>query len=211
VGMSGGSLRWAAAMAACTSWAAASMSRSRLNCRVMEVAPRALVEFMLSSPAMVENCASRGVATEAAMVSGEAPGRLAVTEMVGKSTLGSSDTGRARKAMMPKMTKAAIKSVVITGRRMQSSGSCMAARPFLARWGCPGIARGLQKPPKPAPPLAKGGWGGIGLRYWRRGTRESPRSPLFPRGKRPGDTMPRRPRALAASPVRPGAAAARRA
>ena len=36
------------------------------------------------------------VATAAAIVSGEAPGRLAVTEMVGKSTLGNSETGSAR-------------------------------------------------------------------------------------------------------------------
>ena len=96
VGISEGNLRCAAAMAACTSCAAASMSRSRLNCRVMDVAPRALTELMSSSPEMVENCASSGVATAAAMVSGEAPGRLAETEMVGKSTLGSSETGRAR-------------------------------------------------------------------------------------------------------------------
>ena len=45
---------------------------------------------------MVENWPSRGVATAAAMVSGEAPGRLAVTWMVGKSTLGNSETGSAR-------------------------------------------------------------------------------------------------------------------
>ena len=45
---------------------------------------------------MVENWPSSGVATVAAMVSGEAPGRLAETEMVGKSTFGNSETGRAR-------------------------------------------------------------------------------------------------------------------
>ena len=39
-------------------------------------------------PAMVVNCFSRGVATAAAMVSGLAPGRLALTGMVGKSTFG---------------------------------------------------------------------------------------------------------------------------
>ncbi len=43
---------------------------------------------------MVENCPSSGVATAAAMVSGDAPGSSAVTWMVGKSTLGSSLTGR---------------------------------------------------------------------------------------------------------------------
>ena len=81
-------------MAVCTSWAAASMFRSRENCSVMFVLPRVLDEVMESSPAMVENCFSSGVATAAAMVSGLPPGRLALTEIVGKSTLGRSLTGR---------------------------------------------------------------------------------------------------------------------
>jgi len=72
------------------------MLRSSENCRVIEVDPWALVEVIESRPAMVENCPSMGVATAAAMVSGEAPGRLAVTAMVGKSTVGNSETGRAR-------------------------------------------------------------------------------------------------------------------
>src|SRR5574340_464625 len=93
VGMSGGSLRAAVAMADCTSCAAASMLRSSENCSVMELMPCALVEVIESSPAMVENWLSSGVATAAAMVSGEAPGSAAVTEMVGKSTAGSSLTG----------------------------------------------------------------------------------------------------------------------
>ena len=42
---------------------------------------------------MVANCCSSGVATDEAMVSGLAPGRLAVTLIVGKSTLGSAATG----------------------------------------------------------------------------------------------------------------------
>ena len=70
------------------------MFRSRVNCRVIWVSPSALVEVMESRPAMVENCLSSGVATAEAMVSGLAPGRLAVTWMVGKSTLGRSLTGR---------------------------------------------------------------------------------------------------------------------
>ena len=96
VGMLGGSLRKAAEIADCTSCAAASILRSSENCKVIEVEPWALVEVIESSPAIVENCPSSGVATAAAMVSGAAPGRLALTEMVGKSTLGSSDTGSAR-------------------------------------------------------------------------------------------------------------------
>jgi hypothetical protein len=94
--MPGGIWGWAAAMAACTSWAAASMFRSSVNWMVIWVAPSALVEVIESMPAMVENCFSSGVATAEAMVSGLAPGRLAVTWMVGKSMLGRSLTGRSR-------------------------------------------------------------------------------------------------------------------
>ncbi len=73
-------------MAACTSRAAASMSRSRSNCSVMLVDPRALDEVISVTAAMRPNCRSSGVATEEAMVSGLAPGKPALTEMVGKST-----------------------------------------------------------------------------------------------------------------------------
>src|SRR5689334_13794852 len=83
-------------IAACTSRAAPSISRLKLNCSVIEVLPGALFEVIESRPAMVENCFSRGKATEAAMVSAFAPGRPACTLMVGYSTLGRSLTGRAR-------------------------------------------------------------------------------------------------------------------
>jgi hypothetical protein len=79
-------------MAACTSCAAASMLRSSENWIVIEVDPSPLDEVMLSIPAIVENCFSRGVATAAAIVSGLAPGRFALTWIVGKSTVGRSLT-----------------------------------------------------------------------------------------------------------------------
>ena len=47
-------------------------------------------------PAMVESWRSIGEATEAAMVSGDAPGSMAVIWMVGKSTAGSAATGNSR-------------------------------------------------------------------------------------------------------------------
>ena len=81
------------AIAACTSCAAASMSRSSVNCSVIEVTPSAFVEVIVSSPAIVENCRSSGSATDEAIVSGLAPGRPALTWIVGKSTLGRSLTG----------------------------------------------------------------------------------------------------------------------
>ena len=78
----GSSVR-AALMAACTSRAALSTLRSRSNCSVMEVLPRMEREVISVTPAMAPSDRSSGVATVAAMVSGLAPGRLALTEMVG--------------------------------------------------------------------------------------------------------------------------------
>src|ERR1041385_5100393 len=95
-GMFVGSWRPAAEIADCTSCAAASRLRSRSNWMVICVEPWLLDELMLLIPAIVENWFSSGVATEEAMVSGSAPGRLAETWMVGKSTFGSSLTGRGR-------------------------------------------------------------------------------------------------------------------
>ena len=56
---------------------------SSANCSVIEVLPWLLVDVIASMPGMVENCFSSGVATDEAMVSGLAPGRLALTEIVG--------------------------------------------------------------------------------------------------------------------------------
>src|SRR3954449_11745090 len=72
-------------------------------------------------------------ATEAAIVSALAPGKVAVTAMVGKSTLGSADTGSSRKPNTPKAMIEAVMSVVITGLRIQSSESVIASRPGFAR------------------------------------------------------------------------------
>src|SRR6266581_9398777 len=83
VGISGGSGGRAAEIAVCTSCAAASMLRLKLNCRVIEVEPCEFVELIESIPAIPENCRSSGVATDAAMVSGLAPGKLALTLTVG--------------------------------------------------------------------------------------------------------------------------------
>src|SRR4051812_6569088 len=81
--ISGGSWRSDFEIAALTSCAAASTSRSRENWRVIDVEPRPLLDVMLSIPAIVENCFSSGVATAAAIVCGLAPGRLALTVTVG--------------------------------------------------------------------------------------------------------------------------------
>src|SRR5438876_3539039 len=83
VGIPGGSCGKAAEIAVCTSWAAASMFRLKLNWRVICVEPWEFVELIESIPAMPENCLSSGVATDAAIVSGFAPGKLALTLIVG--------------------------------------------------------------------------------------------------------------------------------
>ena len=83
VGMSLGRLRATREIATCTSWAAASMSRFRLNCRMIWVVPMLLEEVMESTPAIVENSRSSGVATAVAMVVGLAPGSWPVTWIVG--------------------------------------------------------------------------------------------------------------------------------
>ncbi len=72
------------------------MSRSSENCMVTVEMPWPESEVIWSIPAMVENCFSSVVATAAAMVSGLAPGSWAETWIVGKSTLGSDETGSKR-------------------------------------------------------------------------------------------------------------------
>src|SRR4051794_34827846 len=95
------------------------------------VVPCDEVEDIEEMPAMVESWRSIGPATEAAMVSALAPGNVAVTAMVGKSTLGSAETGSNRKPNTPNAMIDAVISVVMTGLRMQSSESVIDQAPAL--------------------------------------------------------------------------------
>src|SRR3954470_4788534 len=88
---------------------------------VIWVAPCAEDDDIEEMPAMVESWRSMMPATEAAMVSALAPGRVAVTLMVGKSTRGSAEAGSRRKPKMPNAMIDAVISVVMTGRRIQRS------------------------------------------------------------------------------------------
>src|SRR5258705_5132010 len=94
---------------------------------VTEDVPRPLVEVISVTPAMWPNWRSRGVATEDAMISALAPGRLALTEMVGKSTCGNGDTGSTWNAIAPAIATAIVSSVVATGRRMNGAEMFMTA------------------------------------------------------------------------------------
>ena len=76
--------------------------------------------------------ALEGPATEAAIVSALAPGNDALIDTVGKSTFGKAATGSRRNPKMPKAMIDAVISVVITGRRMQSSERFKAQLPVLA-------------------------------------------------------------------------------
>src|SRR5580698_2104429 len=95
----------------------------------MEVLPSVLVEVISVTPAMWPNWRSRGVATEEAMISALAPGRLALTEMVGKSTCGNGETGRTWNAIAPAIATATVNNVVATGRCMNGAEILMAAPP----------------------------------------------------------------------------------
>ena len=70
------------------------MLRERSNCTVMREMPSELTEVSSVTPEISPSRRSSGAATVAAMMLGSAPGRLAVTKMVGKSTLGRLATGR---------------------------------------------------------------------------------------------------------------------
>src|SRR5512136_3003634 len=95
----------------------------------MLVEPRELVDVISVTPAISPNWRSRGAATDVAMVSGSAPGRLADTWIVGKSTRGRGDTGSRRKEIAPASTNAIVRRVVATGLLMKVAemfmrGSC---------------------------------------------------------------------------------------
>src|SRR4029079_12316106 len=118
------------AIIAWTSCAAPSIERSSVDCIVIDIQPRPDDDVMLSMPAIVENCFSSGVATADAIVSGLAPGRLAFTVIVGKSTVGKSLTGRRRYAVIPKNRMPAITRTVVTGRRINSSEKFISPSPL---------------------------------------------------------------------------------
>ena len=107
-----------ALIAACTSRAAPSILRDRSNCTVIEVCPSEDTDVISVTPAMVPRLRSSGAATVAAMIAGSAPGRLAVTRMVGSSTFGMLATARKRYATIPTSSSPIASSVVPTGRMM---------------------------------------------------------------------------------------------
>src|SRR5260370_31331937 len=75
------------------------------------------------------------------MISVPAPGRLAVTEIVGKATGGNGETGSTWNAIAPAMATATVSSVVATGRWMNGAEMFTPAPPVVAhRWRGPAPA-----------------------------------------------------------------------
>jgi hypothetical protein len=109
------------------------MLRLKSNCMVTLVLPSELDEVISVMPAMWPNWRSSGVATEEAIICALAPGRPAETEMVGKSTCGSGETGSTLKAIPPALAIAAVSRVVATGRRMKGPEMFMLHLPAAAR------------------------------------------------------------------------------
>src|ERR1700683_4334761 len=99
---------------------------------VTDVVPRLLADVISVTPAMWPNCRSSGVATEEAMISALAPGRLELTEMVGKSTWGNGETGKTWNAIAPAMAIATVSSVVATGRWMNGAEMFTIGLPVVA-------------------------------------------------------------------------------
>src|SRR5579859_3389413 len=116
-----GSWALAALIAAWTCWNSDVRLWPSWNWMVTLVDPSELAEVIWLIPGISENWRSSGVATLDAIVSGLAPGRLALTCSVGKSTFGRADTGRMKKATMPTSSTAAAIRVVATGRLIKGA------------------------------------------------------------------------------------------
>jgi len=116
------------------------MSRDSSNCSTIRELPSELDDVISVTPAMRPSARSSGVATVAAIVSGLAPGSDACTEIVGKSTCGSGETGSMKNAAMPASRTPIVSSVVATGRAMNGAemeGALSANAARLAPWDGP--------------------------------------------------------------------------
>ncbi len=89
-----GRLRTTAATRSRTSWAALSMSRSRLKVVMMKEPPEPEIERISSIPSTVLIASSSGCETSDSTSSVEAPGSEVRTETVGRSTEGKRSTPR---------------------------------------------------------------------------------------------------------------------
>src|ERR1700742_1870816 len=96
--------------------------------------PTVLDEVISVTSAICPRWRSRGLATVVATSSGLAPGNVARTEIVGKSTCGSGETGSLKNATGPAAARPKVNSVVPIGRRMNGVEGPMIS-PSLRRLG----------------------------------------------------------------------------
>src|ERR1700744_2259668 len=80
--------------------------------------PTVLDEVISVTSAICPRWLSRGLATVVATSSGLPPGNVARTEIVGKSTCGSGETGNLKKATAPAAARPKVSNVVPMGRRI---------------------------------------------------------------------------------------------
>ena len=92
------------------------MLRESSNCRLIRVVPTWLDDVISVTPEIVPSRRSSGVATLVAIVSGLAPGKVALTEIVGKSTCGNGDTGSTKKPAIPASATPIVSRTVPIGR-----------------------------------------------------------------------------------------------
>jgi hypothetical protein len=85
----------------------------------MRTEPTVLDEVISVTSAIWPRYRSSDVATVVATTFGLAPGSCAWTEMVGKSTCGSGDTGSWKKATAPAAATPKVSRIVATGRWMK--------------------------------------------------------------------------------------------
>ena len=92
----------------------------------MRVDPTVLEDVISVTSAICPRWRSSGLATVVATSCGLAPGNVACTEMVGKSTCGSGATGSLKNATAPAAASPNVSNVVATGRRMKGVDGSMA-------------------------------------------------------------------------------------
>jgi hypothetical protein len=93
-----------------------------------------LLDSISLMPEILPNARPSGVAILAAIVSGLAPGMLALTSIAGKSTSGSGATGSRKKLSAPISTNATASRQVATGRSINTCDKLNSRAALTSAW-----------------------------------------------------------------------------